>query len=304
MPNTKYSPENDLMLAHDGLLFWDYENKARMLHVKRDDDPDDPRRDQDNISVMACFHPRHALGDKLDARTPGEFWDSLVRENFKGPALLAKLREGASKYFMQYMEDEGIEWDDPEEVLDTFHSAIEDGEVRFAMDLLKDLYAWLPLYLYDHSGITMSCGEREYPYNDVWDSSEVGWIVMPKANALAELGAKENDWRAKAVAHMKAEVRTYDGYLTGDVWTFALYDSRYPVRAMYEAETGEDDWSDTADMCSGFIGGYMFASGMAEAVGHGLPEALASGNYWTGTARPRKITVYSYARDKMEGEDA
>ena len=33
----------------------------------------------------------------------------------------------------------------------------------------------LPLYLYDHSGITMSC-DLTYPYNDRWDSGQVGWI--------------------------------------------------------------------------------------------------------------------------------
>lgn len=302
MPNTKYSPEHDMPFDHDGLVFWSHGGKSYMLHVEQDPDPLDPRAENDNLSVMACFHPRHSLGDELDTKSPGEFWDKLVRENFKPSSLLAKLQAGESKYFLQYMEDEGIERGDPEDVLSEFHAAVEDGEVRFAMDVLKDLYAWLPMYLYEHSGLTVSCGERAYPYDDRWDSSEIGWIVLSKAKALSELGAGENDWREKAEACMRAEVKAYDDYHTGNVWMYALFESGEPIgKNEYDPENGRSDenaWGGgSIESCGGFDGGGMFASGMADSVGHGLETALVSGEYYTGTAKPSQVTVWTYHRD-------
>ena len=44
----------------------------------------------------------------------------------------------------------------------------------------SDIAVKLPLWLYDHSGISMSCGDRTYPYNDQWDSGLVGTIYVTK----------------------------------------------------------------------------------------------------------------------------
>lgn len=53
----------------------------------------------------------------------------------------------------------------------------------------EDNVVWLPLYLYDHSGITMnttgfSCG---------WDSGQVGWIYVTKDRLRKETGYTENE---------------------------------------------------------------------------------------------------------------
>jgi hypothetical protein len=80
----------------------------------------------------------------------------------------------------------------------------------------------LPLYLYDHSGISMSC-ELTYPFNDLWDSGQVGYIFV-----TYETLQKEYHWKnitkarkAKIIQYLKQEVETYDQYLTGDVYGFA-----------------------------------------------------------------------------------
>ena len=72
----------------------------------------------------------------------------------------------------------------------------------------------LPLYLYDHSGITISTG----PFSCPWDSGQVGYIYINKKNVLNELGGQRitSKLRAKARTILEAEVEAYDRYLRGD----------------------------------------------------------------------------------------
>ena len=78
----------------------------------------------------------------------------------------------------------------------------------------------LPLYLYDHSGITMSTG----PFWCPWDSGQVGWIYVTAEKIRQEYSVKRishaNRTRARQV--LEGEVQTYDQYLTGDVWGFVI----------------------------------------------------------------------------------
>ena len=78
----------------------------------------------------------------------------------------------------------------------------------------------LPLYLYDHSGITMSTT----PFTSRWDSGQVGWIYAYEddfkdiPNAYVD-GQFDLD---KARDILKSEVTVYDQYLRGDVYSYTL----------------------------------------------------------------------------------
>lgn len=79
----------------------------------------------------------------------------------------------------------------------------------------------LPLYLYDHSGITMnttgfSCG---------WDSGQVGFIFISKEKIRKEYGIKRitKEWIEKIEGYLKGEVETYDQYLRGDIFGYRVY---------------------------------------------------------------------------------
>lgn len=89
--------------------------------------------------------------------------------------------------------------------------------------IMKDInpVAILPLYLYDHSGITMSTR----PFSCPWDSGQVGFIFFPREN-LEVFGYKIACKSAvkKAIALLESEVREYDRYLTGE----AEQDYDYP----------------------------------------------------------------------------
>ena len=85
----------------------------------------------------------------------------------------------------------------------------------------KDIL-WLPLYLYDHSGITMNTTGFSCP----WDSGMVGFIYVTKEDVLKEFKHKIVDKKLKDHVYkiLKGEVETYDQYLTGDVYGYIITD--------------------------------------------------------------------------------
>jgi len=78
----------------------------------------------------------------------------------------------------------------------------------------------LPIYLYDHSGITI----RTTPFSCPWDSGQVGIIYCHKAVAIKEWGKKiaTKRVREKAMQYMTGEIQTLDQYLTGEVYFWEI----------------------------------------------------------------------------------
>jgi len=105
-----------------------------------------------------------------------------------------------------------------------------DSDEKFDMDTIScwdDLEAYLkfqkkakyilPLYLYDHSGITISTN----PFGCRWDSCQVGFIYCTEEDIKAMgMEDKEND----IVEALIGEVKEYDAYITGMVYEFTLED--------------------------------------------------------------------------------
>jgi hypothetical protein len=105
----------------------------------------------------------------------------------------------------------------------------------------------LPLYLMDHSGISISTG----PFGCAWDSGQVGWIVatpdaIREAFMVKRITAKI---RTKVEECLKSEVSTYDDFLTGNVWGYILAASDECPQCRQHVP--KDDQSDS---CWGFIG--------------------------------------------------
>jgi hypothetical protein len=111
----------------------------------------------------------------------------------------------------------------------------------------------LPLYLYDHSGITISTK----PFSCQWDSGQVGWIVVSKEKVRKEYGVKYITYkildRVKRV--LEAEVKTYDQYLTGDVYG-------YRISKITKCELGHEH-EEELDSCLGFYGNEAEAEGIS-----------------------------------------
>jgi hypothetical protein len=82
----------------------------------------------------------------------------------------------------------------------------------------EDAVVVLPLYLYDHGGITMRTG----PFACQWDSGQVGFIFISKETLLKEYGSDTEETRKTAERVLRGEVETYDRYLTGQVYGFTV----------------------------------------------------------------------------------
>lgn len=80
----------------------------------------------------------------------------------------------------------------------------------------------LPLYLYDHSGITMRTG----PFSCPWDSGRVGAIYATKDELRKEYSRTRITaaMLRKATAVLEGEVEEYDRFLTGDVYGYVVED--------------------------------------------------------------------------------
>ena len=83
----------------------------------------------------------------------------------------------------------------------------------------------LPLFLYDHSGITL----QTIPFSCPWDSGQIGCIYMARTTLLNSapghpkiLTKAAKVWASQCLL---TEVQVYDQYLTGDVWGYVIEDS-------------------------------------------------------------------------------
>jgi hypothetical protein len=91
------------------------------------------------------------------------------------------------------------------------------------LDLLNDRGAlrrkliWRTVYVYDHSGVRLSC-RRTYPFDDPWDSAIAGVILVEKSEVKSGFGWKRlNTARiSKVMDTLEAEVNMMDSYLSGN----------------------------------------------------------------------------------------
>ena len=116
-----------------------------------------------------------------------------------------------------------------------------------------------PLYMYDHSGITISTE----PFSCPWDSGQIGWVYITNKRIDA-CGTTINDnetftqYKERLEEYLEIEVKTYDQYITGDVYQFQLTD-----------ENGE-----IIDSCGGFFGDDWKNNGLLDNVGKDFLDAL------------------------------
>lgn len=236
------------------------------LFIVDDDMPDNPREEYDNLGKMVCFHSRHSLGDKHDYDEPRDFLQRLLfREYSSGPgseygkpvydyiksskAREARLEYNRSTHEWELMENNywasGQDWyasssypaslkgkEVPDWFLDDCLSALRMSELLELAEGIDGMVI-LPLYLYDHSGLTMNTTGFSCP----WDSGQVGWIYADKETLEKEYGKVTPETLETARRVLEGEVKEYDYYLTGQCYGFQLF-------------KGEDE----IDSCWGYLG--------------------------------------------------
>ena len=292
-----------LYLCDNEFVKFEHDGKRYCLHLHYDDVADDPRSWDEPITTMACFLRLHKLGDDIGTSDPEEFWQGLVATFVPDAELVQAVQDGkvsgmklepnddpdcvtlcVLSYWATPLGHSEPDWTydpvdkDPRWLADAIRENLSIGNCQ---SLLEPYLEWLPLWVYEHGGITMSCGDRSYPYNDRWDSSCAGWIVMSKDSVMDNLAVTEENWRTKAIECMRGEVELYDHWLTGNVYGYTLLEEMAP-----------DEWTEV-DSCWGFYGDDVLTNGIADNV-PGLAEAVASGQYEEGEAQRHTVVTYSY----------
>lgn len=156
------------------------------IKIYTDEDGESPR-DWDNLGTMVCSHSGYNLGDvQLSSNLDGYegFYDHLNQ-----------------KFEITYNYD---------------CNYLEEHETEIIQRWARHNLIILPLYLYDHSGITMSTAA----FSCQWDSGQVGFIytdletIKKEFNISTYISKRLLD-RVRNI--LIGEVETYDTYIRGDV---------------------------------------------------------------------------------------
>jgi hypothetical protein len=126
----------------------------------------------------------------------------------------------------------------------------------------------LPVYLYDHSGLTVNTTGFSCP----WDSGQVGWVWITKQEAEERWGITDE---AKVEENLRGTVKLLDHYLTGRVYGYCI----------------EDVEGNHLDSCWGYYG---------DPEENVIPEAKSAADYYVKKAAENRAVVESVARRAVE----
>lgn len=249
--------------------FKNSEGKIVRLYIQNDECPLNPRTDFDgHIGKMMCWHRNYNLGDyeENNFSDPDQFLSNLLHENVSEKSIINFVRNGKCSndtkliynrktkmwelwtwYYLTiqppknakyqvYEENEDITW-----LVDDIIDCLSRKDKWYLLEKHANIIA-LPLYLYDHSGITMNC----CGFSDRWDSGQVGWIYTDKNTVLGTGADIERNWKETAYEWMEGEVKEYDMYLQNEVYGI--------ITEEYDGEGNPEDdnsWTDE-ESCWGF----------------------------------------------------
>ena len=185
------------LYAGDKFAITSTDGRKFRLVIDIDEHPEDSRS-WDNIGTMLCCNNDYRLGDCNSNEETEEQLAAICRKYGKSDEEIDEMTFGE--------------------------------EIRFILD--QDNICGLPLWLYDHSGISISTGVV-----DSWDSSFVGLIFVEKDFYLAQACLKDEEgWKEKAKKTLEREIEVYDAYLTGEVFSYTLYEPITVTKTNYKGE--------------------------------------------------------------------
>jgi hypothetical protein len=130
----------------------------------------------------------------------------------------------------------------------------------------------LPLYLFDHSGLTIRTTSEQFRACDSqgWDWGQVGFIFISREKINEEYGDHGGRTDEQIETYLRGEVETYDQYLTGDIWGFIVRGK--PCEAC-------DGKGEESDSCWGFWGSDPAENGMIDHFDEPMKEAIRAGKF-------------------------
>ena len=122
----------------------------------------------------------------------------------------------------------------------------------------------LPVYFYNHSGITL----RLVPFNDPWDSGLAGFMYVDEAEFCKAFNIPKFD-KIKALKVAKEELETIQQWMSGEVFGW-IEEKR---------ESPEKEW-EKADSCWGFFGQQEIKYALEELKAFEEDTALMPGDFF------------------------
>lgn len=153
-------------------------------------------------------------------------------------------------------------WHNRYDLADSLDSKIRKSDYSSAKEAIenntsKENVIILPLYIYEHSGITISTTPFSCPY----DSGQFGFITVSKEKLRKEFGCKRITKKTinQAKEILNNEVISYDHYLTGNQYSYVI-----------ENDLEEDGYHGP------FHGSDLYTNGMMDDVPLDIKEELIS----------------------------
>lgn len=177
-----------------------------IISIIPDEDVENPRIFYPNLGTLVTWHPRYTLGGNDDLNT--NYIDNIyqwILENIIPASEIPK------KYL-------------------TFDEVVDDPSFeKFVKNWCTKNLVLLPVYLYDHSGLTIST----HPFSCPWDSGQVGFIYVTKQQAAQQQIKFEDCDKI-----LQQEVAELDSFLRGDVYYYRT------VKLLESTERSEEDIND------------------------------------------------------------
>ena len=157
--------------------------------------------------TLACWHRNYSLGHVQPKMSPSMYKLELLVGECDWGLICRKYRRP------------GESWQTCEEIQEEELVARIEQNPKPFNQLFDYFFIHQPLYLYDHSGITISTS----PFSCKWDSGQIGFVYISKEQARNIHGKKS--CAEKALKALDGVVKTYDQHLTGDVWFVTITDA-------------------------------------------------------------------------------
>lgn len=202
-------------------------NNGYNLHLEYDENPLHPRKDNENLGTLVCWHNRYKLSDTETNLSPTQYLCSLweehatdkeVREIIAHYLKTSKIPLSQAKYELGNVND--------------YRDLICEYEILHPDKDFPDAVIGHTVYMYEHSGITV----KSTPYQCSWDSGKVGLHYITKEKLKSEgLADRTNE---EILEILDADIKTYARYLEGQVYSIEILNAK--GESVYE--------------CSGFYG--------------------------------------------------
>lgn len=188
-----------------------------------DECSENPRRMFGHLGKIITFHRRYDIGDNHEFSDPQEMFVDLlfeygtekeIRQAFIELCKYEEFSISEIKEILNYKDSSECNYDIFCNTLRDTRYTVPINKLNFPKDLVV-----LPVYAYEHSGITISTSS----FSCRWDSGQIGIIYASKSKNKDSWGSvTEEELEQKLIKALNVEIKELDAYLTGQVYFFEI----------------------------------------------------------------------------------